>query len=693
MPWLTGSEGSHVRGVCRQRITQAVTVSTASVVVAVSSASMLAPAASAAPAAGCAPVTIVMMAGTGETHAAANPNQPVGMLKGVTDRVKAAVGDNVSVIFPAYSASAFNKGLNYVQSKQTGIDSLKHTLTSQVSQCPNTQIVLGGYSQGADITGDVASDIGNDRGPIEAEKVLAVALLADPGRGTPGEALVGPNANRGVGMGGNRPGGMGSLSGRVATICDTGTKTTPGDMYCNLDRQKYPLVSSISQMLATTPAEAGVKQQTERQMAGLPGATGVSPTGLQSPSQLTSAMTTDWSSADLGQLGSNVSTLAKSLANTPSGGRAVDLGQIATTASSVSNTLQPLQQLIGSGTVDPTTTKDLSAAPVGSPDRAALTVLNNANKADLSGAVTTSQQLATTAGTLAQQSGSGSLEPAQAQQLSSLSNQLGQQTAPLTATPAPTMATASNVLSVLAPQKVIEQVLNVVVGLGSTNWIGMINGLSMTVQRAVALDVPGVRKSAQEINEAIAPLVKMAAQVDFKWIASILRMIPDPSGYTQIAATVLDFVGNLDIIRLVNNVQRIEGIAFDVLEQRNLVRLADLVPVGLDLATVASGVLNGGTKTPASGYQPNLVAGTTLSNQVAGADFLGLTNSMIQLVSSEDANNLAGLVDAGVEVSQFVGGATRNHVAYGNYKVDNSGRSAIEWLAEWITLKVQRVQA
>ncbi|WP_288817702.1 cutinase family protein [uncultured Gordonia sp.] len=682
--------------ILRQRFTKV--VSAGAVVAAVAGSCLVTvPAASAAPAAGCAPVTIVMMAGTGETHAAANPNQPVGMLKGVTDRVKTSVGDNVSVIFPAYSASAFNKGLNYVQSKQTGIDSLKHTLTSHAGQCASTQFVLGGYSQGADVAGDVASDIGNNRGPIPADKVLAVALLADPGRGTPGEALVGPNANRGVGMGGNRPGGMGSLSGRVATICDTGTKTTPGDMYCNLDRQKYPLVSSISQMLATTPAEAGVKQQNERQMTGLPGTTGVSPTGQQSPSQLTSAMTTDWSSANLGQLGSNVSTLAQTLGNAPRGGQAIDLGQIASTASSVSNTLQPLQQLIGSGTVDPTTTKDLSAAPAGSPDRAALTVLNNANKADLSGAVSTSQQLATTASTLAQQSGSSgsssSLDPGQVQQLSALSGQLGQQTAPLTATPAPTMATASNVLSVLAPQKVIEQVLNVVVGLGSTNWIGMVNGLSMTVQRAVALDVPGVRKSAQEINEAIAPLVKMAAQVDFKWIASILRMIPDPSGYTQIAATVLDFVGNLDIIRLVNNVQRIQGIAFDVLEQRNLVRLADLVPVGLDLATVASGVLNGGTKTPASAYQPNLVAGSTLSNQVAGADFLGLTNSMIQLVSSEDANNLAGLVDAGVEVSQFVGGATRNHVAYGNYQVDNSGRSAIEWLAEWITLKVQRVQA
>lgn len=645
----------------------------------------------------CAPVTIVMMAGTGETNAAANPNVPVGMLKGVTDRVQAAAGNKVTVLFPAYSASAFNKGLDYVQSKQTGIDALNHTLTSL---CATTRIVFGGYSQGADVAGDVASNIGNNRGPISADRVIAVALLADPGRGTPGESLVGPNANRGVGMGGNRPGGMGSLAGRVATICDTGNNTSPGDMYCNLDRQKYPLVSSISQMLAMTPAESEVKTQEENQIQGLPGTVGTSPTGQHTASQLTSAMTTDWSSADLGQLGANVSKLTSALrtqqGNSGQGSsNPVDLGEVASTASSVSNTLQPLLQLTQSGTADPTTVKGLSQSPAGSADQAAATVLNSANKSDLSGAVTSAQQLAQTATSLSQQTGdtSTSLDTAQTQQLSTAATQLGQQTAPLTSTPADTMATATNVLSVLAPQKVIEQVLNVVVGLGSTDWLGIINGLNMTVQRAVALDVPGVRKSAQDINVAIGPLVKMAAQVDFKWIATILRMIPDPSGYTQIAATVLDYVGNLDIIRLVNDIQKIEGVAFDVIEQKNLLRTADLIPVGLDLATVASGVLTGGTKTAASGYQPNLTTNNTLSTQAGNADLLGLTNSMTTLASSEGVGSLAQLVDAGVEVSQFVGGATRNHVGYGNYKVDNSGRNAIEWLGDWITLKVQRVNA
>ncbi|MFW0787941.1 hypothetical protein AAFP35_25880 [Gordonia sp. CPCC 206044] len=426
-------------------------------------------------------------------------------------------------------------------------------------------------------------------------------------------------------------------------------------------------------------------------------------TGQQSASQLTSAMTQDWSSADLGSLESNVNQLTAALNPNTGGaqsggggpGSDVDVNQIATLATSISNTLQPLLGLQQSGTADKSVRTDLAASAEGSPDRAALTVLDRADQADLNGAVASANQLSQTASTLAQQqSGSTSLAATDPQvaQLGSAATQLGEQTAPLTSTPAATMGTASSILSVLAPQKVIEQVLNVVVGLGSTNWIGLVTSISQAIQRAVALDVPGVRVAAEQVNVTIGPLVKMAAQVDFKWIASILRLIPDPQGYTQIAAMVLDYVGNLDVIRLVNDIQRIEGIAFDVLEKRNPMRLADLVPVGLDLATVASGVLNDGSKTPAAAYQPNLVAGSTLSTQASNVDFLGLTNSMTQLASSQDANNLAGLVDAGIEVSQFVGGATRNHVNYGNYKVDNSGRSAIEWLADWITLKVQNIQ-
>ncbi|MFW0788004.1 cutinase family protein [Gordonia sp. CPCC 206044] len=218
-------------------------------------------------------MAIVMMAGTGETSEAANSNVPVGMLKGVTDRVKAAVGGQVSIIFPGYSASAFNKGKTYVESKESGKQALKAALQRLD---PSTKVVFGGYSQGADIAGDVASDIGNNRGPITADRILGVALLADPGRGTTGEALVGPNTSPGVGMGGDRPGGMGALAGRVATICDTGKGGSPGDMYCNLDRKKYPLVANISQMLAMTPAEAKTKGAEDQKLGGLPGTVGQS---------------------------------------------------------------------------------------------------------------------------------------------------------------------------------------------------------------------------------------------------------------------------------------------------------------------------------------------------------------------------------------------------------------------------------
>lgn len=83
---------------------------------------------------------------------------------------------------------------------------------------------ITGYSQGVDIADDLASEIGNGSSPIKAEQVLAVGLLADPGSGTNGEAVIGPKPS-GKRIADPRPQGMGKLSGRagpgrVASICD-----------------------------------------------------------------------------------------------------------------------------------------------------------------------------------------------------------------------------------------------------------------------------------------------------------------------------------------------------------------------------------------------------------------------------------------------------------------------------------------
>ena len=51
-------------------------------------------------------------------------------------------------------------------------------MTNINNKCPLTSYVLMGFSQGAVIAGDVASDIGNGRGPVDNDLVLGVTLIA-----------------------------------------------------------------------------------------------------------------------------------------------------------------------------------------------------------------------------------------------------------------------------------------------------------------------------------------------------------------------------------------------------------------------------------------------------------------------------------------------------------------------------------
>ena len=61
------------------------------------------------------------------------------------------------------------------------------------ARCPLTSYVIVGFSQGAVIAGDIASDIGNGRGPVAADRVLGVTLIADGRREQGVGRDVGPN--------------------------------------------------------------------------------------------------------------------------------------------------------------------------------------------------------------------------------------------------------------------------------------------------------------------------------------------------------------------------------------------------------------------------------------------------------------------------------------------------------------------
>lgn len=86
-------------------------------------------------------------------------------------------------------------GNTYAASAQAGVVAVTNQVTNFSLQCPETQIVLVGYSQGAQIMddamcggGDPAEQIKNTTAPISgsiAAQVKAIILMGDP-RHTPG---------------------------------------------------------------------------------------------------------------------------------------------------------------------------------------------------------------------------------------------------------------------------------------------------------------------------------------------------------------------------------------------------------------------------------------------------------------------------------------------------------------------------
>ncbi len=96
---------------------------------------------------GCPAVEVVMMPGTFETDSTANPDIATGLLKQVTDPLSQLFGSSIKITYPAYEASAFNKGKTYGTSKASGIKAGARLMQTRATQCPNTQFALGGYSR------------------------------------------------------------------------------------------------------------------------------------------------------------------------------------------------------------------------------------------------------------------------------------------------------------------------------------------------------------------------------------------------------------------------------------------------------------------------------------------------------------------------------------------------------------------
>jgi Cutinase len=226
--------------------------------------------------ASCPDVQLISVPGTWESSLQNNPLNPVdfpnALLLTVTHPITEQFDSSrVEVYTVPYTAQFHNpfstdKQMSYNDSRAEGTRAAVKAMTDMNNKCPLTSYVLVGFSQGAVIAGDIASDIGNGRGPVDEDLVLGVTLIADGRRQDGVGNDVGPNppgqgaevtlhevpvlADLGLTMTGARPGGFGALNGRTNEICAS------GDLICAAPQEAFSLVN-LPNTLNTLAGGAG----------------------------------------------------------------------------------------------------------------------------------------------------------------------------------------------------------------------------------------------------------------------------------------------------------------------------------------------------------------------------------------------------------------------------------------------------
>ncbi|MBF6547912.1 cutinase family protein [Nocardia brasiliensis] len=583
---------------------------------------------------GCADTFNLFIPGTWETNEAADPAQPIGMLKPIAEAIQREHGATSAIYFTPYMARAFDNGHTYADSKHTALTNARKALRDYGTRCAGAKFTITGYSQGADAAGDIASDIGNGRGPISADRVLGVGLLSDPAAGTTGETAVGPRTP-GKGIADPRPRGMGALSGRVTSICD------PNDLYCSIQKNANPLLGQLGSLLSKLPSD----------------------------SRLAGALTSDFSKADLPGLAAAVRELAASLVDP----RGVDLTRVREQADTVEHTIRPLAELVGSGAA----LKQLATAPAGSAEHNAGKVLNGAAQADLSGAVSAANTISGNATDLLN-NGVETL-PAGSPQvaaLSGLSDSLNGQIEVLITLPAGVLESAAGILALLKPSEMVNQALDVVAKVTTLDFRGILDNLALLPQKVLARDAAGAHAIAGTLNNQLRPLVDLLAAVDVKWVSQVLSMVPDSQGFLQIATIAASVLSTIDIPKLAEIAGRIQEVAWSVLEKLApppgqqpdpagaAAALSALLPIGQDLAGVAMGML-------------------TAERKDAGLDDL---TAALATSKPSPGINLFDLIGDGISAAMFF--ASNAHVNYGALIVDETGRNAIGWLGDWLNSRI-----
>lgn len=223
--------------------------------------------------ASCPDVLLVNVPGTWESAPQDDPANPLQFPNALLHKVTASItqdfpASRVQAYTTPYTAQFHNPlsgdtQMSYNASRAEGTRATVQAMTDMNTKCPLTSYVLMGFSQGAVIMGDIASDIGNGRGPVDDDLVLGVTLIADGRRQLGVGNDIGPNppgqgaevtlhevpilSGLGLTMTGARPGGFGDLNGKTNEIC------APGDLICAAPEEAF----SIANLPSTLNTLAG----------------------------------------------------------------------------------------------------------------------------------------------------------------------------------------------------------------------------------------------------------------------------------------------------------------------------------------------------------------------------------------------------------------------------------------------------
>ncbi|WP_257162104.1 PE-PPE domain-containing protein [Corynebacterium cystitidis] len=203
----------------------------------------------------CPAVEFISAPGTWESSASDDPFNPQAnphsFMLSITRPLQAEYDINhVRVWTLPYTAQFKNiqspNEMSYDDSRNEGTAKLNGELEFINDTCPGTKFILAGFSQGAVIVGDIATEIGQGNGPVAPDKVLGAIMIADGRRENgvgvnPGVELGGVGAEialepverlvqpivPGASMRGARVGGFGELHDRAYQIC------SPNDSVCD----------------------------------------------------------------------------------------------------------------------------------------------------------------------------------------------------------------------------------------------------------------------------------------------------------------------------------------------------------------------------------------------------------------------------------------------------------------------------